>query len=80
MKKVQIFLKRFLSAELGVCFGSLLGKYFRYMRNPARYGSTSSPWYMDAAILLTVIIILITLTAYLIVSLKIRKGEQHKAD
>lgn len=77
MKKARIFLKNFIFVELGALFGKFLAEYCHYKRYPKFYETMSAPWYTKIifSAIITAVIVVITLIAYIILGKIIKKRE-----
>lgn len=78
MKKLRVFLRLFLFAQLGFCAGRVAFNYIDYVQHPAIYEVWSAPWYTRSLItvILTVITATITMVAYFVVGHLIKKRER----
>jgi len=47
MKEFHKFLKVFIFAKLGTCFGRVLYRYIDYVKHPELYAMQSAPWYTN---------------------------------
>ena len=76
MEKLHKFLKGLIFVELGACIGRVLVKYLHYVGHPIQYLANSAPWYIDTAVILMVITILVTTIVYFVVGYILKKHNQ----
>ena len=78
MKKARSFIKSFIFAEIGIAAGKSIAAYSHYKKYPKFYETLSVPWYTQlvASLLITALIVVISVTVYIVLGKTIKKRER----